>query len=410
MLIKCPECGLLISDKALSCPHCGYPMKPKVISKTHKKTNKRRRLPNGFGQISEIKNQNLKNPFRAMITVGKTNEGRCICKPLKPKSYFPTYNEAYSALLEYNKNPYELSKSITVKEIYDKWLESHLKAVGSSKSALTTYTMAWKYCSQLYDKPIKDIKTYHLKECIENGTATVRGVIKKASPNVQRAIKSMFNQIFDYAIEYEIVDKNYSRNFKLSSETGTYVPNSEHLIFTDKEMSLLWKNVNSIPYIDIIIIQCYSGWRPRELGLIKITDVDLKNGYFKGGIKTKFGKDRLVPIHPKIIGLVKNRYNEAVSIGSDYLFNCAAKKKNKYIALNYYTYSRHFSSILSELNINEKHRPHDGRKHFITMAKKYNLDEYAIKYIVGHTITDITEKVYTERELSWLKKEMEKIK
>ncbi len=25
MLIKCPECGQSISDKALACPHCGMP-------------------------------------------------------------------------------------------------------------------------------------------------------------------------------------------------------------------------------------------------------------------------------------------------------------------------------------------------------------------------------------------------
>ena len=43
-------------------------------------------------------------------------------------------------------------------------------------------------------------------------------------------------------------------------------------------------------------------------------------------------------------------------------------------------------------------------------AKKYNVDEYAIKYIVGHEISDITEKVYTQRETEWLKSEIEKIK
>lgn len=49
------------------------------------------------------------------------------------------------------------------------------------------------------------------------------------------------------------------------------------------------------------------------------------------------------------------------------------------------------------------------RKTFVTLAKKYNLDEYAIKRIVGHTITDITEEVYTDRDFEWLKEEMQKI-
>ena len=65
--------------------------------KPKNKNAKRRHLPNGFGQISEIKNHNLRNPFRVMITVGKTENGIPICRPLKPESYFPTYNDAYAA-------------------------------------------------------------------------------------------------------------------------------------------------------------------------------------------------------------------------------------------------------------------------------------------------------------------------
>ena len=100
MLIKCPECELQVSDKAATCPHCGFPLQPSVKSrKPRAKNNKRRRLPNGFGQIREIKNRNLRKPFRAMVSVGKTETGKPICKPLKPESYFPTYNDAYAALV-----------------------------------------------------------------------------------------------------------------------------------------------------------------------------------------------------------------------------------------------------------------------------------------------------------------------
>ena len=116
MLIKCPECELQVSDKAEFCPHCGYPINSKSQRKKPSKNGRRRRLPNGFGQISEKKNRNLRNPFRVMVTVGKNPDGKPICKPLKPCSYFQTYNEAYSALVEYNRNPYDLSPSITVKE------------------------------------------------------------------------------------------------------------------------------------------------------------------------------------------------------------------------------------------------------------------------------------------------------
>ena len=56
--------------------------------------------------------------------------------------------------------------------------------------------------------------------------------------------------------------------------------------------------------IDIILIQCYSGWRPQELGLIELANVDLEAGTFKGGMKTDAGTERIVSIHRKIRQIV----------------------------------------------------------------------------------------------------------
>lgn len=76
----------------------------------------------------------------------------------------------------------------------------------------------------------------------------------------------------------------------------------------------------------------------------------------------------------------------------------------------YDKYQKRFIKIRDELKLNPLHRAHDGRMHFITMAKKANVDEYAIKYIVGHQIQDITERIYTQRDVEWLASEMQKIK
>lgn len=86
MLFKCPECDLQVSDKAISCPHCGHPLK--AGASRVRESTKRHRLPNGFGQIVKIKRGNLRNPYRASITVGKNpKNGRPIVKLLKPKAY-----------------------------------------------------------------------------------------------------------------------------------------------------------------------------------------------------------------------------------------------------------------------------------------------------------------------------------
>ena len=412
MLMQCPECQLQVSDKATYCPHCGYPMQPDIKPRKPRKSNKRRRLPNGFGRISEIKGRNLRNPFRAMVIVGKTPTGRPICKPLKPESYFPTYNDAYAALVEYNKNPYDLEPAITAKELYEKWTEEYFKTLKNDASARAV-TSAWAYCSSVYDMRVMDIRARHVKGCMEEGIAIVRGKEQRPSASMKNKIKSLFNLMLDYALEYEIVDRNYSRSFNLTEETIKEIQTvkKEHIPFTDEEIALLWEHVDDKRYIDAILIQCYSGWRPQELGLIRLEDVDLENWTFKGGMKTDAGMDRVVPIHSKIQSLVLRKYKEAESLGSEYLFNCTDPDSNrKNIKFTYNRYQKGFTRIRDELKLNPAHRPHDGRKHFVSMAKKYGVDEYAIKYMVGHKISDITEKVYTAREFDWLREEIEKIK
>lgn len=410
MLMKCPECELQVSDKAITCPHCGFPLRPNIKPrKPRNKNNKRRRLPNGFGQISEIKNRNLRNPFRAMVSVGKDTNGRPICKPLKPESYFPTYNDAYAALVEYNKNPYDLEPSITVKELYDKWLPEYEQTVKSTRAIES----AWSYCTAVYDMRVKDLRARHVKGCMEEGTSTYRGETRTPTASMKNQIKSLFNMMLDYALEYELVDRNYSRTFNLSDETIKEIVTvkQEHIPFTDEEMALLWQHVDDKMMVDVLLVQCYSGWRPQEIGLLELKDVDLENWTFSGGMKTDAGTGRVVPIHSRIRHLVERKYKEAQELGSIYLFNYVnPNARLKSTALTYARYQKCFGMIRDELKLNPDHRPHDGRKHFVTMAKKYKLDEYAIKYMVGHKISDITEKVYTQREFEWLKTEMEKIK
>jgi integrase len=413
MLIKCPECELQVSDKAVSCPHCGYPLKPDIVEKVTRKPkkNKRRRLPNGFGQISEIKGHNLRKPFRAMVTVGKTQDGRPICKTLKPEAYFETYNDAYEALMEYNKNPCDLSSDITMQELYEKWYPLHVETLNSKRGG-KTWEYLWGYCSEIYKMRVSDVRIRHIKHCIENASSVVRGVKKEASPNVRGRIKSLFNLLLDYAVEQEIVTENYSRKFAVSRNLRQEMKESttSHKNFTDEEMTVLWDHVDSTKYVDLLLIQCYSGWRPQELGLIKMKDTDIENWMFSGGMKTDAGKNRVVPIHSRIRPLVQRYYEKALEYNSEYLFNVEGLADKSDVFLSYEKYKRCFHKTIDELGLKKDHRPHDGRVQFVTMAKKYGVDEYAIKYMVGHYISDLTEKVYTRRDSEWLASEIEKIK
>lgn len=411
MLIKCPECELQVSDKAKVCPHCGCPTQATSVKRT-RKSNKRRRLPNGFGQITEIKGRNLRNPFRAMVTVAKDEKGRPICKPLKPKSFFSTYNDAYAALTEYNRNPYDLDPSTTVQEVYDKWSEQYFPRL-ESDSSIRGIKSSWNYCSSIYSMSIRDVRARHIRACIEEGFVMDKDEKRYASKNTKNRIKSTLNLLMDYAVEYEYIDKNYARDVKMAdSLTKESSGNSsKHMSFAEEEMFKLWENVNTRLYTDVILIQCYSGWRPTELIELRLEDIDLKEWTMIGGIKSDAGINRVVPIHEKIKGLVEKKYSEAVELGSEYLINCLDRKSpNDMLNFSYKKYSNRYANVIDDLGLNLKHKPHDPRKHFVTMAKKYGVDEYAIKRLIGHVIDDLTEKVYTERDIQWLRDEIAKIK
>ena len=96
MLIKCLECYKEISDKAVLCPNCVFPIKP--TSRQPRKSNRRKWLPNGFEQITEIKGlKGLRKPFRASVTVCKNDVGRPICKYF----YTPLTTSQYIKLTPY---------------------------------------------------------------------------------------------------------------------------------------------------------------------------------------------------------------------------------------------------------------------------------------------------------------------
>lgn len=209
-----------------------------------------------------------------------------------------------------------------------------------------------------------------------------------------------------------MLERNVARTIKLTKSSKNNEKKTIHKSFSEKDMAYLWSKVDELDTEAAIIIQCYSGWRPDELCKIKIEDVDLENWIFYGGSKTSNGINRPVPIHSKIRKYVKNFYDEAIKNNLDTLISVKDSRngfnKEKRIKLSYSTYKYRFSKLSSSLEI--RHHPHDARLHFVTMSKKYKLDEYAIKYIVGHAISDLTENIYTDRDVSWLREEIEKIK
>ncbi len=402
MLKNCPECEHLVSDRAAACPNCGYPLID-ISRKSHpgKFSNRRRRLPNGFGQITEIKYKPLRNPFRAMVTVGKDPEGRPICKLLRPQAYFPTYNDAYQALLKYNQDPYVAANTMTLAELYAEWFGKST----ASDSAKRNYSASWQYCEPIATLPINSIRAFHANSLLANARKTVNGNIIPATPIRIVHIHQLLNQLMNYAagcgyieenrLEKVVVDKNIIQQIAENTKS--------HQIYSEDEMATFWQISAVEPIARMVLIQCYSGWRPSELLALKISAI--QDGFMTGGSKTDAGKNRIVPVHPKISHFVSVFVKDAESRGSPYLF----PGRDPHNSMAYNTYLKQYRALLAKYQLDASHLPHDGRKQFVTMCKERGVNEYAIKRLVGHQISDITEGTYTERTPEWLRSEIEKI-
>lgn len=355
--------------------------------------------PNGYGSVYKLSNSShRRNKWGVRKTAGweinpETGKRKQIYINI---GYYPTRDLAMQALANFNENPYDIkTDSITFSKVYAKWSAGYFPTL-SNPSSIRTVTAAYRYCANLYDMRMKDIKTLHLEDTIINANV---------GDSTKARIKSLFNMMYKYALAHDIVEKDYASVMFANGNPIKRGNTKEAIPFTNDEILKLWELKDHVPFADMILIGVYSGWRPQELSILKNSDIDLEAGTMKGGLKTEAGKNRVVPIHSLIKPLIEKRTKEAATLKSEYLFNDPNGQQGTH--MTYDKYRKRFSKVMDILGC--KHRPHETRHTFITKAKDAHVNEYILKLIAGHAIDDITEKVYTHRTIEQLKEEIEKI-
>lgn len=350
------------------------------------------KLANGMGSVYK-QGGKRRNPWIARKTKGweiDETTGRTKQRYLTI-GYYPTRQEALTALMNYNQNPYNVeASSITFAEVYERWSKEHFVKV--TPSSCRSWAAAFNHSKPLHNMRMRDIRPNHLEGAIHDA---------KVGDSTKQRMKSLYNLMYKYCLKYDIVEKDYAA---LCESVKRGKPKIVRIPFSHEEIQTLWDNV-SFPFVDMVLIGIYSGWRPQELAILKIADIDLEARTMFGGLKTDAGRNRVVPIHSAIYDLVVANYNKAVAMGSDYLFNDENGQQGTH--LTYDKYRGRFEKINKRFNMS--HKPHDTRHTFISAAKSANMNEYILKLIVGHEILDVTEKVYTHRSMQELADEIEKI-
>lgn len=333
--------------------------------------------PNGYGSIYKLSGKRRK-PYTVRLTEGwDVSDGRLMQHRIT-LGYYATRKDAMKALSEYHSKPYSLADAgITLSQLYDRWSEMHYKHI--SDGTLKTYKAIYKHYSSLYDVTFRDIRTADIQRCVDDSALQQKG---------QSIMISIMYQLFEFAIQNDLCDKNYAKFCRTTENTKSL----ERLPFTEDEICELKKIADTVPYADTVLMLIYTGWRVQEFLNLRREDIDLDAETMTGGLKTKSGKNRIVPIHPVIMPYVVRALNAGDGLTD---------------TTSYWIYRQHFDAVCKLLGT--EHTPHDTRHTFATRADQYGMNHIVTKRILGHSTKDITEKIYTHKYLDDLKKEIRKV-
>jgi integrase len=321
------------------------------------------RNENGFGSIVCLDKSGKKRrkPWAVRITTGWKN-GKQVRKYL---GYYRTQADALIALAEYHKDGVDLDVSkMTLGEVYDQWIKRKEQTI--TVSALRIHNMSYARFGALKDMPMRDIKKIHLQRWLDN---------IDLKPGSKGKLRSTMHQLFDYAMSYDIVVKNYAKDLEITEKiekTGA--------VFSEDEIKLLWENKHDA-LVRYILILTYTGMRIGELLAMTKDTIYLDKGYMVGGNKTEAGKNRVIPLHDKIKPLIEQNMS------------------GKYLAISnhgdVYSYSgfqKQFIVVMERLGMS--HKIHDTRKTAVSIMHSSGIPMETVRMIVGHSGKGVTESVY----------------
>lgn len=334
------------------------------------------KMANGVGTVYKLSG-NRRNPYIVRKTVGweidvKTGKHKQIYVTI---GYAPTRTKGLEMLMEYNKNPYDIEASkTTFSEVYEKWSAEKFPTI--SVSNVKGYQASYKCCAALQDRIFKDLKLSDLQGVIDN--------CGKNYPTL-RKLKVLLNQMYDYAMKYELCNKDYSQYVDILKFKNKNPNKTDRSPFTEDEINALWVQKDNI-YVQIVLMLIYSGVRVSELLDLKRENVYIDEHYFKVVESKTDSGVRVVPIHDKTYPIFRKWYDE----GCEYLLHTPDG--------NHFTYRNYYDSYWTPVMelIGCSHKPHDTRHTCVSMMTAKEVNPTLIKKIIGHSgAMSLTEKVYT---------------
>lgn len=321
---------------------------------------------------------------------------------------FATAQEAKDALDGFRRSP-TTKVNITFSGVYDEWSAIAFRNI--SKQTKDNYTAAYAKFSALYREKFRELRTGQYQAIVDYYSEPFPAVKKSGAPKLDEAgaqvmspplsfsslskMKALLTQLYDYAMQNDIVHKNYAMFITL--------PRQEKNVkdcFSDLELKKIENAVGVVPHADSILLMCYTGFRIAEFLELRQEHYDPKNKALIGGKKTEAGRNRIVPVHQKVQKILE----EKLAMGGETII-CDEK------GLPYTPDSfrrRCYYPALDSIGV-RRLTPHATRHTFATRLSAAGARTEDIQALAGHEDYEMTANTYIHQDINTLRSAIEKM-
>lgn len=347
------------------------------------------RMPNGYGTITKLSGER-RRPWAVRVPT-RDRKGHVRQKYL---SYHEKQSEAVEALRAYNNEridglaPAPDKFSITLNDVYARW--SARKYTKVSLSAVRGYKASWARLSVLGNRHIRDIGIDELQAIIDSDE---ENELSKASISKDHVL---MKALFKYAMERDYIVKDYSAFIVLPQIDVKYEKGAFSEIAL-KQIEQLARE--GFPWADTALMLCYTGFRITEFLTLTRFSYNAEARTLTGGIKTEAGRNRVVPVHPKIQPYLDRwlSRNGSAIICDD---NGAP------VTTAWYR-SYAFAPIMARINMPQA-TPHWCRHTFASLLHAAGVSELDAKRLLGHADKNVTDH-YTHTDIETLREAVLKL-
>lgn len=342
------------------------------------------RRANGTGSVVKLSGSR-RRPWAVRVSY-RNERGRVRQRYL---SYHAKAAEAQAALDEWFRTHGQIDLTptdYTFGQVYDLWCSREYPRLGPA--SVSSHKASWGRVSVLKDRKMRKITLDELQAILDQDEQ--QGLSQSSINND----KSLISALFRYAMQRDIIVKDYSRYLQVPSVGAKMVKG----VLTDLQLAKLEQLAgDGVPWADTVLMLCYTGFRVSEFLELTRFSYHAEGDYLQGGKKTAAGRNRIVPVHPKI---------------KPYLLAWLAKGGDRIIckedgtALRDNLYREKFRALMIQIGAVEPlPTPHWCRHTFASRLHQAGADELAVKRMLGHSDKDVTEH-YTHIDVEFLRQQL----